>query len=616
MINLLLSVVVGVFAALILIIWLFRKKEISQPNDIRYDFSSIQNFIRDALQELVSANLHEENLNVEEFNRRKKRKNELKKALRNCKHGDIPAKKFVKLVIKDILLQTYGFNDKNVNLLIPFDKPEQLSAQDQFDILLYLYQKEHGYDALSTIIKNYNLDALKGYPDGSEGYRITASEIKEIYIAENPKLSFDDKINIIVQRVYQGYKGLGVIDEIRDMNIDGVNGGTSGLPPDIRNNLDLYEGDEKLKFKPKSHDSVWIFYKGKPIHLEFLSFGSELEIKRVCQNIYTFGSPGQLNESKPYIINDMADGSRVVVARPKMGENWAFWVRKFNDELLRLEDLIKGENAEILIQLLIFIIKGELVTAITGHQGVGKTKLLLALIGYINRTYNIRVLETAFELRAKRLYPDHNIFTIRETETVTGQEGLDFLKKTDGTVNILGEVATHPVASYLIQLAMVAFRFTLFTHHGKTFPNLVSALVNSLIADGAYSDHKIAEKHVVSVLNIDIHLAMTYEGERYIERVTECIPLEEMEEYPRGYIGTDELYSKWNASMDTIREYFTRSTDRKTYTYQDIMVWDNGKYVVKNRLTDRTIENMERNMKYEDRQAFKAFLQEHWGEAS
>ena len=46
-----------------------------------------------------------------------------------------------------------------------------------------------------------------------------------------------------------------------------------------------------------------------------------------------------------------------------------------------------------------------------------------------------------------------------------------FKKKTDGSVNIIGEVATDPVASWMIQAAQVASKFTLFTHHAKTFPN-------------------------------------------------------------------------------------------------------------------------------------------------
>ena len=58
---------------------------------------------------------------------------------------------------------------------------------------------------------------------------------------------------------------------------------------------------------------------------------------------------------------------------------------------------------------------------------------------------------------------------------------MDVQKKTDGSVNIIGEVATDPVASWMIQAAQVASKFTLFTHHAKTFPDLVTALRNSML---------------------------------------------------------------------------------------------------------------------------------------
>ena len=61
-------------------------------------------------------------------------------------------------------------------------------------------------------------------------YVITDDEIGQIYDQENFHLAFTDKLEIVVQRLYQKYKGYSSIDEVRDMNIDGVSGGVSGLP--------------------------------------------------------------------------------------------------------------------------------------------------------------------------------------------------------------------------------------------------------------------------------------------------------------------------------------------------------------------------------------------------
>ena len=51
-----------------------------------------------------------------------------------------------------------------------------------------------------------------------------ASKIPEIFEKENFILTYDDKLKVLVQRIYESYKGYSVIDEIREMNIDGVSG--------------------------------------------------------------------------------------------------------------------------------------------------------------------------------------------------------------------------------------------------------------------------------------------------------------------------------------------------------------------------------------------------------
>lgn len=157
-------------------------------------------------------------------------------------------------------------------------------------------------------------------------------------------LSFEDKITIIAQRIYENYKGFGVIDQIRDMAIDGISGGVSGV---IDTSWEVLPNRLKAtKSLPRNFDSVWIFYKGKSIHLSFLSFGNPKELKRICQNIYRYNKAGQLSENIGYKVNEMQDGSRVVVVRPPFSESWAFFVRKFHLKNIALEQLFQGEGAK------------------------------------------------------------------------------------------------------------------------------------------------------------------------------------------------------------------------------------------------------------------------------
>ena len=583
-----------------------------------YTLDSMLDFIKQRLDEITKVNLYDIGLSEEELKRRKAKKYELRKALKGCTYGDVNDKKYIKELIYDLLYREYGVDETNVSKAIPFDIPSLLTAQDKFDILIYMYKNDFGYEALTELIKKYNLAELK-YVAGETKpcYVITSQEISDIFEKENFVLTLSDKINVIVQRIYQHYKGYSSIDEVRDMNIDGVSGGVSGLPESFLSQVAQTDGDylnQVVEHKvPRACDSIWVFFQGKSIRLEFLSFGTEAELKRVCQNIYKYNNPGQLSDTNGYKINEMKDGSRVVVVRPSFSETWAFFVRKFDVKRATLEQLVRDPGYEDAIELLKYLVKGARITSITGEQGSGKTTLLMGMIENIYETMNIRVQETAFELHLRKIYPTRNILTFRETDTISGQEGLDVQKKTDGSVNIIGEVATDPVASWMIQAAQVASKFTLFTHHAKTFPNLVTALRNSMLRTGVFTDEKTAEEQVVQVLNFDVHQVKDFRGKRYIERITECIPVESKNEYTYDHRNEKTLEGKFDKFFDNATHYFTKTTDKQLYTYRNILEYVDGEYVITNPITDQNIREMRNNMDESDVESFDKFVEKHWG---
>lgn len=455
---------------------------------------------------ILRANLYEIGLKDSELDHLRRRKRELRNALKNCGIGDAFSKKHVINTIKDILTEKLNISSSNIDLVIPFEDSERLSIKEKFDIILFNYKKKYNDQALTIMLdENGLLEPISS--EGGFKYKVTCEDIEDIYYKYNNELCFTDKLAITAQRIYEDYRGLGVIDEIRDMNIDGVSGGVSGC----RNEF----------------DSVWVFVKGKTIHLEFLDFETEGELQRICMNCYKYGHPGQLSMSKGYIVNEMADHSRVVVVRPPFAESFAFFIRKFDTiQHKTLEELIIDTGADIVINVLKWIVKGCQVTAVTGAQGSGKTTLLMALIGYIHPAYTLRIQEMSFELHLREVYRDRNILTFQETNSISGQEGLDLQKKTDGVVNILGEVATAPVASWLVQMSMVGSLFTMFTHHARTTDGLIKYLRNSLMSSGSFNNEMIAEEQVIDTVRFDIHLNKDIYGHRYIERVSEIIPHE------------------------------------------------------------------------------------------
>ena len=586
-------------------------------DDKTYTLEKMIDYIKRKMDEITKVNLYDLGLSEEELKRRKNKKYELKKALKGCTYGDVNDKKYVKQLIYDLLLNDYGVDETNISKAIPFDIASLLTPQDKFDIIIYMYKKEFGYEAMSKLIKKYKLAELKYTAgDAKPSYVILPEEISAIYAKENFMLSLEDKLMVVVQRIYQQYKGYSSIDEIRDMNIDGISGGISGLPESFLSQAAQTDAnvvntvlDHKI---PRACDSIWIMFSGKSIRLAFLSFGSESELKRVCQNIYKYNNPGQLSDTNGYKINEMKDGSRVVVVRPTFSETWGFFIRKFDVQRASLEQLIKDEGKEEAIDLMRFIVKGARIIALTGEQGTGKTTMLMAMIENIYETLNIRVQETAFELHLRKIYPTRNILSFRETETVSGQEGLDVQKKTDGSVNIIGEVATDPVASWMIQAAQVASKFTLFTHHAKTFPDLVTALRNSMLRTGVFKNELVAEEQVVSVLNFNVHLVKDFRGNRYIQRITECIPVIDKNDYNYNSRNETTLEGKLDTFIENSTKYFAKETNKELYKYQNIMEHQDGKFVLTNKITDKNIGEMIINMDEQDSAAFREFVKVHW----
>ena len=165
----------------------------------------------------------------------------------------------------------------------------------------------------------------------------------------------------------------------------------------------------------------------------------------------------------------------------------------------------------------------------------------------------------------------------------------------------------------MIQAAQVASKFTLFTHHAKTFPNLVTALRNSMLRNGDFTNETVAEEQVVQVLNFDIHLVKDFKGRRYIERITECIPIEDVNDYTFDHQKEKTLEGKFEKFVDNATKYYSKETNKELFKYVNVMEYQDGSYVITNKISDKNLTEMIRNMDDTDATAFKEFVQRLWG---
>lgn len=567
-----------------------------------YTIKHLIDLVAEEFAIVLKQNLREMNLTRAQLEAREKAKQELRESLKEAAYGNPQAKQYVKLYIRDFIqregVSKFGISEDTINEFIPFDIKSQLSNRDKFEILMHVYglnlEAHETEGAFIKFVDENNLLAPIQRSNGSLHYEVTGEKLNEIYDSymADKVLTYGDKLDILSERVFADYKGFGAADILFDMGLDEIDVGVSGIPKDT---YDIKQMNfDETEF---SYESIWTVVHGINLKLSFLSLGSQDELMRVCNNVYKFNAPKALSKRNPKVVSTMKDGSRVVVSRPPFSDSWCFFVRKFDSmPSLEPEKVLRDENNVVPLTIIKWLIRGYCNIAVTGQQGTGKTTLLKSIITYFPEELNIRVQELAFETNLRYTYPQRNIVSFQETESVSSQEGLDLQKKTNGSCNILGEVATAEAASWLIQTSMVASLFAMFTHHAKTVHDLVIAIRNNLIdshGGAGFQNEEAAEDMVARTINIDIHMVRV-KGHRYCSRITEIIPINDRR-YPSELPENEEKNLNEKATLDQM-ENNKRSTDRELFKSVDLVVFENGRYVFKALPSPDLLQRMYNNM--------------------
>lgn len=487
--------------------------------DSRPEFETIGQ-IREYIKQTIRAYLESDVPNGIRASERQKyrfRVQQLRNSLRACVYGDGGEKEYVKHHIMREL-EKLMLTARERECLLPAGNPGKMNGMQKFRILLYRYMKQYGKEGFQKLCELYGLPGEVRREDGSY-FEITEGDISRIYEAEHILLSNSEVMELLCDEIYEGF-GHGVIDRLRDCRLEGISGGVAGIPEHVYQ----YKGMLAEPFAGNyAHDSIFVMLNGVTMRLAFMSFESERELRRVTKALLRFEAPGELSYYRPYMVNDMKDGSRVFGCRPPFSESWAFFVRKFDSvEEKKVEELVVGEGAEHVITAIKYFVRGGMHIAITGAQGSGKTTLMKAMVRYISPKYNLRIEESVFELWMRKEFPQRNILTFRETESVNSAEGLDAFRKTDGNCLMMGEIGNIQTAALMIELSQVSEQ-QMFTHHAMTTEKLLAYFRNALLRTGTYSDERMAQEQVAEAFDIHILCEKDINGKRYIKQISEIV---------------------------------------------------------------------------------------------
>lgn len=588
-------------AAALLIYFIFKARiENDEAPDNIYSITYLSNEMRNIINEIINMDIDVLNLNKKDLDNRRALKRSLSDAVRKCSQGNLSEKMVVMARIKSTLAGMLGITEETVDEVLSFQNPGKLTPTDKFEIMFYLQKCKGSRNMFRDICRIVELDRLKKDQEGYY-YSITGEDIDMAYQKLSGYLSYDDKLNIIAQRVYEKTYGLSAADLMimEDESLDSISGGISGITMENYYYLDedVYHGDYR---KPRTYQSLWIIYGGKTIHMKFLSFDTKAEMIRVCKNLSEHGRTGHLTSSEGGLKTHLADGSRVTVFRPNNSTQWAFFVRKFTSAAsCKLEDLICDKGSEYPIGIIRWAIRGCLNIVFSGDQNSGKTTNTRAAVREIDRRQPVRTMEADFELYLNDAYSDKNILGTRPSERMNFSKMIELLKSSDAHTILFGETASLEHAKYLIDLLLAGTKRIITTGHWPTTDELVSYFVHAMGAYGGAGREDV-EAMIARLLHLDIHCVKENDGHRHIDRITEIIPYSRIEREPVSASGIEE-------KLDAIAYYLKKLTRKSSYYTRDIVVFEDGEYHMVNPVSSELEQIIIHNLPPEDRPLFRAF---------
>jgi|GEM_PF-3490377 len=491
-------------------LWKAQKKQQRNFTTL-FSYEMLKESISDMLSEFSGMQISDTGLSECVYQNQVEYRKLISDSIRSCCSGNCGARETVKELIRSYLLKELKMNRQQMQQLLFESVTESLKVRIMFEVLLNraCAEEEQSFGCLWK---------RAGW-GGTEAHVITGEMIRDYYERQNMILTFQDELMILSQLLFADTVGLGVIDSLtyQKGSIEEIQLGMNGCAEQSYN----YKRELLYKREPilYNKDGIHILLQGQMIWLQFLSFESEEELKRVLRNLIKDARAGELSKKHPMIIVDTQDGRRVSVSRPPATDSWIGLIRKFDTVTGTTLEELYGKQP-VLVDLLRRIIKTGRHIAITGEMASGKTTLFRACLRETSPDRNLRVIESeSFELNVRNFMPERNTMTMRISGDTTAEEVLSFAKKTTGQIFAVGEISSALIAVLMMDLTKIATQVFFSSHHVST-ERMITDFVNAKLRYGGYSEERLAELDVVSCLGFDIHLRNRF-GKREIQYINE-----------------------------------------------------------------------------------------------
>ncbi len=467
----------------------------------------------------------------------------------------------------------FDFNENTINHIVNFENIHENAVQIIFEILLVAYD-------ISELIEKYEL-----------GTSVTEQQIRDIakleeHVCKERCHTLTDKLKLIATLLYAKEYGQDCIDTLQYHNINEI-----GII---------------------AKDYIYIVYKGRKIHLTFLSFMDKSIILNI-QKKTTQNSIVNYDENNPTVITSKNNSSRITVAGYDVippGDELYYNERIFNLKKITLEEMRDryGTINDLIYKTLILNQKGKGAHFITGaDMGVGKSTFLLAMMEKVPNQWGIGILDTQNELQARRKYPTKNILTLIESPKRSITQCFELMLKMARDVLYVGEITKAAEVAELVNASLRLNAGVGATMHSLSPYEAITNIRNLTMRTEMYTDANIAEADISRGLDIIIHLSKhpTDEGRIIVEYIVEVEHINKGQYLKVNQDGT--LRQRLTNLIDMMQIAIQKYLYPKHYRYNTIIQYDREKddWITVNSPSESYFEKIGKYVDIKDIEDFK-----------
>ncbi|HEY8400147.1 MAG TPA: ATPase, T2SS/T4P/T4SS family [Cytophagaceae bacterium] len=407
------------------------------------------------------------------------------------------------------------------------EKHYSFVQEEKFDINKLIALKDHTKDEIEDeyqVIENFVINAMTNNIGSGDEIEIHNEVIVNATMGdEKAKQIVQNKIRKIIE---ENYKDLSPLEIERYSKLIYEN--NYGYGP-IH---DLIEDPEINEIWVNGKDHIFIEKHGIKYRVE-RKFKSDNDVIRVIRLLLNQDITTDITQKEPTKEAKLKDGTRITVLIPPVGRKPYINIRKFKAFKPTTENLLKsGTLNEEMVDWLSKIVRGRANILIIGEAGAGKTSLLKWLVGFMDPSLRIGVLETDFELMLEEEYPERNIFSYEEHPEINVTLN-DLFKKclrSSPDVIIVGE-ARGAEADEMIRAMRRGHPGSISTIHTNSPETAIDDVAEMINEDGRRRDPKQLRYRVASAIDVIIQIHRMQDGKRRITKITEVISDFETQDY-------------------------------------------------------------------------------------